>query len=161
MRKKKNLILSFLITLIVVSFSLVLLFQFYFVPKSFHVRWTWEGQAWGYVNQEVTISSNGDIRCIDKVNDKQSQGKLSSTELAGLKKAVDGTKFYSLGNTYFQGCCDCADYTITVTEGNKSKTLQVLRRCGGAGVENVPEIPAGLYQFIDKLEDFYSRRLEW
>ncbi|OGY25970.1 MAG: hypothetical protein A2Z24_02525 [Candidatus Woykebacteria bacterium RBG_16_44_10] len=164
MKKKKpqkTLIIVLLVASILISIVALILFQSFFVPKSFSITWIKEGQAWGYMNEEVLISSNGNILVTDKVDGKQNKGKLSVSDMDSLKKGVRDVNFYSLEEIYYIPCEDCPKNFITVTEKSKSKTVQILPDEYIEDRENVPLVPKSLNQLLVKLEDYYARKVEW
>lgn len=111
------------------------------------------------MNEEVLISSNGDILVTNKVNNEQFKGKLSASDLGGLRTAAKKADFYSLENTYYWLCEDCPNEFITVTDGSRSKTV-IIKADYKTG-EDIQKMPASLEQFLDKLMDYYARKIEW
>ena len=159
MGSKRTLVLVSIAAVVAIVLTVLFIFQFFVTPKDFSIKWVREEEAWGYMNEEILIYSDGRIAYTDKVSSEQHKGKLSTSELNDLRIAVRDANFYSLEDVYYIPCMDCPSDFITVTEKSKSKTVQMLSDTEGK--EKIPLIPRSLNQLLDRLEDYYARKIEW
>ena len=99
--------------------------------------------------KSLVIQNNGAV--IFREGDKTNQVKISPREIESLRQNILDSGFFSLNEKYEgTGCCDFISHTITVTIGDKTRSVFCYNEC-----------PKEFEDMIEKIKSLWPYNIEY